>query len=116
MNPENAAAVSGLRHEIGRLLGSSVLLELETKAKIHDHTQETTDTEELSRIVAFLREEKGYIVAFLSYLLRENRIPESVTDLMGDIRRDYRTYMAVMEAREQRIVTESWMLVTLEYL
>ena len=83
-------------------------MELETKAELQDHYKESTDSEELSRIASFLREEKHHIVAFLQHLLREDRIPLNVLDLMSDIRRDYRSRIAAMEAKEQQqIITES---------
>lgn len=100
MSPGTQVGVSNQYELIESLLHESTLLSDEAKAALLQETKQATDPEEASRIVAFLKDEKQYILSYLRYLLKENRIPKEIPDLMSDLRRDYLVRMKRLESED----------------
>ncbi len=58
------------------LIGSSVLLLPETKAALLSYLQNSNDPDEFTRIIDFLRNEKSFILKFMTRRLHEGNFPE----------------------------------------
>ncbi len=91
----------GIQTEIGAiwsLLSDSLLLGDEAKAAIHAWTMTATDREKLSRLVAFLRGEKTFIIEFMRRRLRDGSFPDKVPILLGEMKIRFAAELRKQEA------------------
>lgn len=101
MNAHTKDGIPNLRESAERLLWQSALLPIETKAALLRMIEQGMDTERLSSIVSILRNEKRYTIAYFQHLLKTNRFPKKIPDLMGNLRHDYFAQIMDRESKEK---------------
>ncbi len=82
------------------LIESSSLLDDAARVGLLGEITQCRDHDELSEICRFLQGEKQFIIAYLRYLLAENRIPREIPVLMSDLKRDYARRMYEREVAD----------------
>lgn len=75
---------------IESILESSFLLLPESKAALLSHMkEEATDTEEISRVVAFLESERKFMIEFMKRRLHEDNFPGKAPILLQEMRSEF---------------------------
>lgn len=101
MNAHTKDGIPNLGESAERLLWQSALLPIETKAALLRTIEQGMDTERLSSIVSILRNEKRYTIAYFQHLLKTNRFPKKIPELMGNLRHDYFAQIMNRESKEK---------------
>lgn len=116
MNAHTKDGIPNLREMFELSVNTSILLSIEMKAALLQETEQGMDTERLSFAITLLNDEKRYMITYFQHLLKTDRFPKKVPDLMSNLRRDYFARIRNREAKEKLEFTESDILQTIDDL